>query len=209
MNNYPLFLDLTNRHCVVVGAGAVAERKIGPLLEAGADIRAIGPIATAGLKQLGKSGRIDLAERAFIPGDLDGAFLVIAATADRRVNELVSREAVRREALVNVVDSPELCNFFVPAVVERGRLQVAISTGGASPALAAKLRARFERELGPEYADYVEVINDFRRRIIKKVADPAGRKQAYERLFASDLLEQVKQGAKIDIETLVSKHASR
>ncbi|MDP1808972.1 MAG: bifunctional precorrin-2 dehydrogenase/sirohydrochlorin ferrochelatase [Actinomycetota bacterium] len=204
---YPIFLDLTNRKCIVVGAGEVAERKINALLNAGADILVIGPTATAAIRQLAESGKVARSERDFIPGDLDGAFLVIAATDDRRTNELVYREAGRRGTLVNVVDAPELCNFFVPAVVERGRLKVAISTGGASPALAAKLRARFERELGPEYADYVEVIDDFRRRVIKRVADPAERKRAYERLFASDLLDQVKRGAKIDIETLVSKHA--
>jgi len=204
---YPVFLKLSGKRCVVVGAGEVAMRKITALLNAGANILAVGPTATAAIRQLAESGKIAWSERDFIPGDLDSAFLVIAATDDRRTNELVYREADRRGTLVNVVDSPELCNFFVPAVVDRGRLKVAVSTGGASPALAAKLRARFERELGPEYADYVEVIDDFRRRIMNKVADPAGRKRAYERLFASDLLEQVRRGAKIDVETLVSKHA--
>lgn len=202
-----MFLKLDNKRCVVVGAGAVAERKINALLDAGADILAIAETATAGIRRLAEAGAIGWSKRDFRPGDLDGAFLVIAATDDRAVNEMVSRQADGLGALVNVADAPDLCNFWLPAVVERGRLKIAISTGGASPALAAKLRARFERELGPEYADYLEVINDFRRRVIKQVPDPDGRKRAYERLFASDLLDQLKQGAKIDIETLVSKHA--
>lgn len=204
---YPVFLKLSGKQCIVVGAGKVAERKVNALLDADADILVIAPSATGHIEKMAESGRIVWSKRAYVSGDLDSAFLVIAATNHRQTNSRIWREATRREILVNVVDTPEMCNFFVPAVVDRGRLKVAVSTSGASPALAAKLRARFENELEPEYADYIEIVADFRNRVINKISDPAGRKQAYERLFASDLLEQLKNGIKIDVDGLVKKYA--
>jgi len=161
----------------------------------------------AEISSLAGSGRLTWVKRDFAPEDLEGAFLVIAATDDPEANRRAGAEAGRRGALVNVVDQPGLCDFFVPAVVRRGRLQVAVSTGGASPALAHRLRRRFEAELGPEYADYVEIVSDFRARLKARVDDAGARRRAFERLFASDLLDQIKDGAKIDIDGLVSKHA--
>lgn len=204
---YPVFLKLDGKRCVVVGAGAVAERKVASLLKAGARVKVVGSGATDGIKELGHVGRIEWLDRDFEPNDLDGAFLVIAATDDVAVNEAAHAGAKAGGALVNVVDRPALCDFFVPAVVERGQLQVAVSTGGESPALARRLKERFETELGPEYADYLRVVGDYRRRVRSKVGDVEKRRQAYERLFASDLLEKIKQGSKVDIDELVNRFA--
>ena len=204
---YPIFLDLSGRRCVVVGAGNVAERKISGLLKTGAAIVVVGPPAAPAIEKWALEGSLTLMKRAFTPADLDDAFLVIAATDDEQLNELVQREALRRKALINVVDAPNLCEFIVPAVLDRGRLQIAVSTGGASPALAAKLRDRIETEVGPEYGDYVEVIDDFRRRVRTQTSDSAKRKEAYERLFASDVLDRIKIGQKVDVDELVGRYA--
>lgn len=205
---YPIFMDLKNKLCVVVGAGEVAGRKITALLKAGASVRVIGRRATDWIKQSALADQLEWIDRDFKPTDVNDAILVIAATDDLEINTRVYSEAEKQGILVNVVDQPDLCSFLVPSVVARGRLQVAISTGGSSPALARHLRERFEVEIGPEYADYLEVVRLFRRRVQDKITDAAGRKQAYKRLFASDLLDKVKQGSSVDVESLVNKYAS-
>src|SRR3990172_11920259 len=139
---YPIFLDLTGRLAVIVGAGEVGASKAAALIDTGAEIRVIGPAAVAEISSLAGSGRLTWVKRDFAPEDLEGAFLVIAATDDPEANRRAGAEAGRRGALVNVVDQPGLCDFFVPAVVRRGRLQVAVSTGGAGPGLGPPPRRR-------------------------------------------------------------------
>jgi precorrin-2 dehydrogenase/sirohydrochlorin ferrochelatase len=109
--------------------------------------------------------------------------------------------------LVNVVDRPELCDFFVPAAISRGRLQIAVSTGGVSPALARRLREQLEETFGPEYGDYLELVGDFRRRVRKSVADTRTRDLAYSRLFDSDTLDRIRRGERVDVEKLVAEYA--
>ena len=133
-----MFLKLTGRQCLVVGAGKVGEPKIGGLLDTGARIRVVAREATDVVREWARAGKIDLELRAFTPDDLDGAFLAVVATSSRSLNEFVYREAQRRGVLCNVVDVPEYCDFFYPAVVRRGDLQIAISTAGQSPSLAQK-----------------------------------------------------------------------
>ena len=166
MRYFPAFLDLHDRRCIIVGAGQVAERKARILLRAGAAVDVIGPRLSSGLSILKEKRKIRHRSRVFRSGDLAGAFLVIAATDNRQVNERIAREAEKKNILVNVVDDPTLCNFIVPSWIERGDLLIALSTSGQSPALARSLRQRFEREVGPEYAFLLKLLGELRRRIL-------------------------------------------
>src|SRR6202165_961332 len=154
-NLFPMFMKLAGKQCLVVGAGKVGEPKIGSLIDTGARIHVVAIAASDQVREWAEAGKIELELRAFSSSDLDGKFLAVVATASRSLNELVYREAQRRGVLCNVVDVPELCDFFYPAVVRRGDLQIAISTSGQSPSLAQKLRQQLERQFGPGYETWV------------------------------------------------------
>jgi precorrin-2 dehydrogenase/sirohydrochlorin ferrochelatase len=163
---FPMFVKLAGRRVLVVGAGAVAEVKIRSLLDTGARIRVVALQAKRAVHEWANAGAIALEERAFVPADLDDVFLVVAATSSRELNELIFSEAQRRQSLCNVVDVPELCDFFYPAVVRRGDLQIAISTSGQSPLLAQRIRKRLEQQFGPEYAEWVAELGKIRREVL-------------------------------------------
>jgi len=150
-----MFLKLQGRSCLVVGGGTTGEPKIASLIQAGGDVTVIAPEITQRVKSWAAESRISWKARFFADVDLEGCFLVIGATNDAQVNERVFRQAEARGILCNVVDDPPRCDFYYPAVVRRGALQIAISTGGFSPALAQRLRRKLERQFGPEYADWV------------------------------------------------------
>lgn len=191
---YPLALKIEGRRCVVVGGGAVAERKVYSLLECGADVVVVSPDATAELRQWADSGRLRYLARRFEPADVAGALVVIAATDDPVVNTAVAEASRHSGALVNVVDVPALCDFYVPASVNRGELQVAISTGGASPMLAKRLRKELERRFGPEYETYLELLARLRNELKARVADRDRRNEAEERFLASPALSLIADG---------------
>jgi precorrin-2 dehydrogenase/sirohydrochlorin ferrochelatase len=156
MSLFPIFVKLEGRLVVVIGGGSVAEAKIPSMLGAGARVRLIAPSITPQIAERVRLGRIDWLPKEFEAADLNGAFLVIAATSAPRVNEAVFREAEARGLLCNAVDDIEHCHFYYGAVVQRGDLQIAISTNGKSPALAQRLRKELELELGPEYEVWLE-----------------------------------------------------
>jgi precorrin-2 dehydrogenase / sirohydrochlorin ferrochelatase len=174
---FPMFVKLTGRRCVVVGGGALAESKIESLLASGADVTVVSPSLTEGLKRRWEANVLGWVARKFAAGDLDGAFLVIAATADEAVNEFVYREADRRGILCNAIDQPARCHFYFPAVVRRGDLQIAISTNGLSPSLAQRLRKQFEHEFGPEYGDWLRWLGLVRETLMERRVDFATRKR--------------------------------
>src|SRR5271156_96759 len=163
---FPMFLKLEGKRCLVVGAGKVGEPKIGGLIDTGARIRVIALQASETALGWAQAGKISLELRAFEVGDLDDTFLAVVATASRALNESIYREAQRRGVLCNVVDVPEYCDFYYPAVVRRGDLQVAISTNGQSPSLSQKLRQQLERQFGPAYARWVAELGETRRRVL-------------------------------------------
>ncbi len=162
---YPAFLDLDGRRCVVVGGGIVALRKVEMLNDAGARIRVVAPQLCEGLETMRSSGVIQVETRSFVPSDLDEALVAVAATDDRAVNEQIATEARKRRVLVNVVDVPALCDFIVPSYFRRGDITVAISTAGASPALAKRLRIALESEFGEEYAALAELVSQVRTQL--------------------------------------------
>ena len=178
---FPMFLKLEGRRCLVVGAGTVAEGKIRSLLEAGASVQVVAPEAVLQIQRWVWEGAVGWSPRGFQPHDLDGAFLVITATASPEVNAQVFHEARERKVLCNSVDDPEHCDFYYPAVVNRGDLQIAISTNGRSPALAQRLRQELEEQFGPEYEAWVKQLGAARDQLTaKRVALEPRRKLLHE-----------------------------
>src|ERR1700687_4234558 len=152
MSLFPMFLKLQGRPCLVVGAGKVAESKIRSLLQSGAAVRVVAPLATPLVKKWARARKISWQKRQFASADLAGIFLTIVSTSSPEVNHQAFLEAHRRGLMCNVVPDPEQCHYYYPAVVRRGHLQIAISTAGHSPALAQRLRLQLQKQFGPEYS---------------------------------------------------------
>jgi precorrin-2 dehydrogenase/sirohydrochlorin ferrochelatase len=178
---YPVALCVSGRLCVVIGGGEVAERKIEALVKAGAMVRVISPDPPP-------SEGIEILTRTYRKGDLEGAFLAIAATDDREVNIAVSREAGERGIPVNVVDDPALCTFFVPSVITRGELQLSISTGGKCPSLAKRIRRELEDLYGEDYGEYLQIMGEARREIIARFPSEMRSELMEEILARADIL---------------------
>ena len=166
MELFPLFLKLEGRACLVVGAGRVAESKIESLVRSGAKVRVVAPEATEAVRKAARSGAIVWEQRSYQPSDLAGAFLVIAATSSPELHAEIFQQARRAGVLCNAVDEPERCDFYYPAVMRRGPLQIAISTGGLFPALAQRLRQDLELQFGPEYGAWIEEIASTRKELL-------------------------------------------
>jgi precorrin-2 dehydrogenase / sirohydrochlorin ferrochelatase len=176
MSLFPAFLKLAGRRCVVVGAGAVAEEKIESLLRAGAKIKVVAPEATARVRAWARAKKVSWQAREFRAADLAGAFLVVAATSSPKVHARIFQQSRRLGVLCNAVDDPVHCDFYYGAVVRRGELQIAISTGGQSPALAQRLRKKLEKQIGAEYERFVTTLGAARKRLFAKSISPARRK---------------------------------
>jgi precorrin-2 dehydrogenase/sirohydrochlorin ferrochelatase len=194
MKYYPAYLDLRERTCLVIGGGAVAERKALALLEAGASVTIISPALTSKLHELSDSGKITHLEQQYDEKDLSGAFLVIAATDSSEVNTLVASACRKKHVLVNVAVPPEASSFIVPSMVERGDLLIAISTSGASPALARKIRQDIEKRYGTEYEIFLEKLSAIRKRVLEEIPDESRRRQVFQAIVDSDVIDLIRQG---------------
>jgi precorrin-2 dehydrogenase/sirohydrochlorin ferrochelatase len=186
---FPMFVKLEGKRCLVVGAGKVGGPKIGGLIETGACIRVIALQASETVQGWAQAGKISLELRAFDAEDLDGTFLIVVATASRVLNESIYREAQRRGVLCNVVDDPEYCDFYYPAVVRRGDLQIAISTNGQSPSLAQKLRQQLERQFGPGYARWVAELGETRKLVLASDLDPQRKSELLHSLASREAVK--------------------
>ncbi|MDA8096586.1 MAG: bifunctional precorrin-2 dehydrogenase/sirohydrochlorin ferrochelatase [Desulforudis sp.] len=202
---YPVALKLDGQLGVVVGGGTVALRKVCSLLEAGARVRLISPDLTGELEEMRTQGLIEVILRPYHFGDVEGAFLVISATNDPAVNREVARDCTARQILINSVDDPENCTFYVPATVRRGDLVIAISTGGQSPMLARKIRQRLERLYGPLYGRYLELIGEIRHNIVRSVQDTTEKEALLEALSGPEILEALERGDSAMLEELVDR----
>ena len=174
---FPIFLKLEGRRCLVVGAGRVAEGKIKGLLEAGASVQVVAPEAVGQVQKWVGEGVLTWKARGFEPSDLDQVSLVIAATPSHEVNTQVFTQARLRNVLCNAVDDPGNCDFYYPAVVNRGDLQIAISTNGHSPALAQRLRRELEEQFGPEYENWVAELGQARVQLTTGKLDAEARRK--------------------------------
>ncbi|MGH2784578.1 MAG: precorrin-2 dehydrogenase/sirohydrochlorin ferrochelatase family protein [Actinomycetota bacterium] len=190
---YPAILLLDGRLAVVIGGGQVAERKVRTLRDAGAKVRLVSDSLTPRLRDLAESGEIELVERRYLPGDLAGAVVAVAATDDEEVNKGVYAEATEAGIPVNVVDNTALCTFIAPSIIRQGELVIAISTGGAAPALAVRIRERLEREFGEEYARFLDLTAELRESVTVP-GDQDERAKAWYRVIDSDVMDLVRAG---------------
>ncbi len=200
MSLYPAFLNLSGKTVVIVGGGHVAQRKVDSLLETGCHIKLVSPKVNEALYSC---PHLEILERNYTSKDLAGASLAIAATSDIKVNKKIREDADKRGIFCNVVDDHELCSFMVPSLIERGPIQIAISTGGASPALARRLRMDLGRHLGDEY----EVLAQIMSRVRPLVREQEGGADAHRRVFNilidSELIELIKEGDREGAEELL------
>lgn len=192
---FPISLKLEGRRVLVVGAGGVAEGKIRGLLEAGASVEVVAPKAVAEVQRWASEGRIFWKPREFAPADLDGVLLAVAATGSKTLNAEISSAARLRRVLLNAVDDPSHCDFYYPAVVRRGELEIAISTGGQSPALAQRLRQELEAQFGPEYAAWLAELGEERRRLTDEVPDGEARRKLLHEMASRRAFDERNQPA--------------
>jgi precorrin-2 dehydrogenase/sirohydrochlorin ferrochelatase len=176
MSYYPVFLDVKDRRCVVCGGGSVALRKVEALLKAGAAVAVIAPEVGPELQGMADDKKVTITQREYLEGDLDGAFVVVAATDDREANRRIAADARKSRCLVNAVDDAGCSDFIVPSTVSRGALTIAVSTGGRSPALARKLRTRLETQYGEEFAELVSLAGDVRAELKQQGRGPSEEK---------------------------------
>ena len=184
-----MFLKLEGKRCLVVGAGKVGEPKIAGLIDTGAFVQVIALEASAAVHEWATNGKITLEVREFVPEDLDGAFLAVVATASSPLNKNIYQHAHRRGVLCNVVDVPELCDFYYPAVLRRGDLQIAVSTSGQSPSLAQKIRQQLERQFDPGYARWVAELGATRRLVLASDLSPQRKRELLKSLASREALE--------------------
>jgi precorrin-2 dehydrogenase / sirohydrochlorin ferrochelatase len=194
MGYLPIFIDASERHCVVIGGGEIAERKTRSLIEAGAAVTVVSPALTAGLAAMANGGAIRHLARTYQAGDLDGAFLAFAASGEVETERAAAAEARARGVLINVADVTELCSFIAPAVIKRGDLQIAISTSGASPAFARKIREELEERFGPEYELMIDLLAASRQWLRVREGDVNTRTRLLTALVGSDLRECLTRG---------------
>ena len=213
MKPYPVFLiGLEEKRCVVAGGGSEAERKVEGLLECDAAVTVISAEATDRLRHWADDGTITWIPREYEHGDLKGTAIVIATGADPVTNERIWREAKAEGALINVMDDVSRCNFIAGSVVRQGPLKIAISTSGCAPALAVRLRERMEREFGPEFADFLNLMEGLREPLAARYPDFEMRRALWYELVDSDVIDRLREGrpdlARLRVEEIVGGDAA-
>ena len=201
LGGYPVNLLVAGRRCVVVGAGRIAVRKIEALLDAGADVHVVAPEVSDAVQAWADAGRIAVTARAFVPDDLEGAWLATAATADRAVNRAVFDAGEARRVWVNAADDPEHCSFTLVSVVRRGDLVVTIGTGGRSPALAMYLKRRLGDEVGPEYGTLLDLLSEAREAM--RAEGRSSEDADWQRALDSGMLDLIRTGRMTEAKELL------
>lgn len=194
MQVYPINLKLTGRRCAVVGGGAVAERKAAALIAAGAEVTVFSPVLTPGLSALQEAGGLCWTPRVYVDGDLHNFFLVFCATDQPEINRQAAEAARAAGAMVNIADAPELSDFYVPAHIAQGDLLITVSTGGASPVLARRLREEMAARYGPEYGQYLELIAKVRPEMKKRLATANAREKFWRETIDQEVLDLLRKG---------------
>ncbi len=202
---YPIYLSLAGKSCLVIGGGKVAERKVATLLEHEAKILLVSPEATENIQKWSEQGIITWRQGLFYYNDLDSIFLVFIATGDPNINKGITALCRDRGILVNAVDDPPNCDFYVPSILRRNSLCLAISTEGKSPLLAAKLRRELEEIIPDQYGEWVEILGNLREKIKESDLNINERKKLLEELVYSDGLELLKAGRKEKMEERIEQ----
>ena len=205
MRYYPVQLDIRGRNCLVVGGGAVGTRKVETLLACGAQVTVVSPVATEPLRGLAAEGAISLTLRDYASEDLAEMFLVIGATDDEALNRRISADAERRQILCNIADRPDVCNFILPSILQRGDLTITVSTSGKSPAFAKKLRRTLAAQYGEEYAAFLDLMGAIRQRLLAQAHAPEAHKPLFEALIDSDLPALIRANQRDAINALLEK----
>jgi siroheme synthase-like protein len=199
---FPVFLDLSRKKCLVTGEGYEVAGKVQALVDAAAEVVYVNPRAEAAIETLAAAGLIEWKKREFVSGDLSGCFLVIS---DREDNSEIFRLAEEQRILCNSVDDPEHCRFSFGSIHRRGELTIAISTNGWAPAVAVRLKERFQREIGPEYGDFLELLKQARPQITERIANFTARRELWYRIVDSEVLAQLQRGEKDAAASLIQE----
>jgi siroheme synthase-like protein len=202
---YPVYIQLREQPCVVIGGGKIAEGKVEGLLAAQAKVTVIAPDLTPYLHHLMEQKRITYLARTYQPGDLTGAFMVICATDQAEINHKVWEEASANRQLVNVVDDTPRCNFIAPSILRKGDLTIAISTSGKAPALAVRLKEHLQREIGPEYERFLELAGELREPLAQRIPDFEMRKALWYELMDSEILNVLARGDESSAREIISQ----
>lgn len=191
---YPLFLDISDKPCLVVGGGRTAERKVRILLKFNGAVRVVSPAISPVLKKLVEKGKISLIAREYTESDLDGIALVFAATNSETVNIRIRKDAAVRNILVNVVDNPVLCDFIVPSIIKKDPILIAISTSGTAPLLSRKLRKELAGQITKNYVRYARIIGNFRKFLISTIPNKTTRLAILKEIARMDVNEVTQMG---------------
>ena len=202
---YPVYIEMRDQPCVVIGGGKIAEGKVDGLLAAAAHVTVISPELTQHLRELVNQDKVRYLARSYQPGDLSGAFMVICATDRADINHQVWQEATANHQLVNVVDDTPRCNFIAPSILRKGDLTIAISTSGKAPALAVRLKERFQSELGPEYERFLELASELREPLARQIPDFETRKALWYELVDSEILDVLARGHESSAREIISR----
>lgn len=190
---YPINLNISGRLCLVVGGGAVAARKIEALLFSEALVRVVSPEVSRKISDYAARGQIEWIRREYRESDLEQVFLVFAATNQPIVQDQIAHQAKKSGVLLNSADHPDQCDFQVPAKIRRGGLLIAISTGGASPALSTRIKHRLYLEFGPEYGVLVDLLANIRRQVVGSSRESEANRILFQRIVSQPLLEMIKE----------------
>jgi siroheme synthase-like protein len=202
---YPVYVELREQPCLVIGGGKIAEGKVDCLCAVQAQVTVISPALTPHLRDLVEGQQITYLARTYQPGDLTGAFLVICATDQAEINHQVWQEASANRQLVNVVDDTPRCNFIAPSILRKGDLTIAISTSGKAPALAVRLKERLQRELGSEYERFLELAGELREPLARHIPDFETRKALWYELVDSEIFDILARGDEASAREVISQ----
>ena len=206
---YPIFIDIEDRSVLIVGGGEVCTRKAETMLKYGARVTVVSPQFTDELQQWADAGQLRLRRKLYEESDLEGAHIVIASTDDQSANERVAADCRAHRIPVNVVDVTPLCEFIVPAIVDKGSVHVAISTGGKSPALARTLKEDLQRMIGPEYAEVNDILGALREGAKSVLETDVDRKHFFDRILARGILDMLREGLRADAYRAIAEECER
>jgi precorrin-2 dehydrogenase / sirohydrochlorin ferrochelatase len=195
---YPIFLDIEGRNAVIIGGGNVCARKAETMMNYGARVTVVSPEFTEEIERWAGAGALEIRRKRYEESDLDGANIVIASTDDQAVNEQVAADCRRRRIPVNVVDVTPLCEFIVPAIVDKGSVTIAVSTGGKSPAIARTLKEDLQRLIGPEYTEVNDVLGTLRESAKRVLPTDVERKRFFDGIISRGILDMLREGRRVD-----------
>ena len=202
---YPVYLDIEERNVLIIGGGNVCARKAETMMKYGAHVTIVSPEFTDEIEGWATQGVLELRRKPYEEPDLHGASIVIASTDDPCINARIARDCRRRKIPVNVVDVTHLCEFIVPAIVESGSIQIAVSTGGKSPALARTLKEDLQKFVGPEYDEVNQVLGSLRSAAKKTLPTDIDRKRFFDSIIAKGILEMLREGRRNDAYTTIAR----